>query len=131
MRHTRRLWWWRLAVIAVVAALASSITVTAALAADLMGNARFTSPGARIYDDGAVSYGCTLFGFCDGATHAALAHDAVTRKRSDRTGEPVVALCTVNDLIRVRTFAATGGDEVLTGWVARTALTDTPQLGPC
>jgi hypothetical protein len=77
-------------------------------AEDLVGNARFDSPGVRVFDDGAVGVGCTTFGFCDGVTFAVLNHSSITRQRSDRAGEPVVVDCRVNDLFRVQTFDTTG-----------------------
>ena len=128
MRNGRR--------VAVVAAVFGTTLLAAAgpaAAVDLIGNASFTRPGVRIFDEDAVGVGCTVFGFCDGATAAALNDDAVTRKRSDHKGESVKAVCSLNDLVQVQTFSAeegAGADVVLTGWVSRRGVTPAPE-NPC
>jgi hypothetical protein len=96
-------------------------------------NARFTSPGVRVFDEDAIGIGCTVFGYCDAADTAHVSTDAATRKRSERAGEPVIAECVVNDLVRVHTFSAASGagaDDLLTGWVSARGIQFTDPHSP-
>jgi hypothetical protein len=122
--------WVTIAAVMVLAALAGAAPASAA---DLVGNATFDSAGVRVYDEAAVGLGCTVLGWCDAATFAEVSDNATTRARSDRPGQPVVADCVVNDLVRVRMFSAAegaGADFVLTGWASQTSVT-APVLAPC
>ena len=123
--------WARLAGGAAVAAVLAVVSATPAQAADLQGNARFTAPGVRVFDDSAVSALCTRLGFCDEVSLAAISRSATTRKRSDRADEPVHALCAAGDMLRVQMFGI--GADTLTGWASARQVRIDPgaDVGPC
>ena len=123
--------WARLAGVAAAAAALAVVSATPAQAVDLQGNARFTTPGVRVFDDGAVSSLCTRLGFCDEVSLAAISRSTTTRKRSDRADEPVQALCAAGDMLRVQMFGV--GAETLIGWVSARQVRIDPgaDVGPC
>ena len=105
-------------ILMVCGSLMIAVGVASANTPDLVSDDHFRAAGVRVFDHNAIGVGCRVFGFCDNANLAQLSGSAITRAVSENKGEPVVADCALNDLVRVVLINRGDSSAVLRGWAS-------------